>query len=41
MEFVADFIGVVQDNTTLALRPEISCAVMTKKDDDNKTRKDK
>jgi hypothetical protein len=36
MEFVAGFIGVMQDKTTLALRPEIGWAVKDRKSDDNK-----
>jgi Domain of unknown function (DUF4419) len=36
MEFVAGFIGVMQDKTTLALRPEIGWAVKDRKKDDNK-----
>ena len=42
MEFVAGFIGVVQDKTSLALRPEIGWAVKDrKKNDSNKIQDDK
>jgi hypothetical protein len=42
MEFVAGFIGVVQDKTSLALRPEIGWAVKDrKKNDSNKIQNDK
>ncbi len=42
MEFVAGFIGIVQDKSTLALRPEIGWAVKDrKKNGDNKAQEDK
>jgi hypothetical protein len=42
MEFVAGFVGISQDTTTLALRPEIGWAVKDKKKvDDKKTKEDK
>ncbi len=42
MEFIAGFVGISQDKTTLTLRPEIGWAVKdNKKDDNKKTNEDK